>query len=295
MKRYLSFLLALTLLAALLTGCGGEATDNAGGMLYDAEVQEIQTVPAKSDSLTSDSEMDSGLSDNRKLIRTVYLNAETEDYDTLLTGLNQQIAQAGGYIESRESNRSRTRYCSMVIRIPAQSLDQFVAHVTANANVTSSTETADDVTLEYVDTEAKITALEIEQTRLLELLAGAETLSEILTIEERLSEVTYELERYASRLRTLDNQVDYATIHLSIREVEVLTPTEDPTVWQRISTGFSETLHDLGEDITDVFVWILVESPNILLCAALIGLLTLIFRKVDKSRKKKKTPPPPTQ
>lgn len=184
----------------------------------------------------------------------------------------------------------------MVLRIPADKLDLFVEHVNANANVINSSETADDVTLEYVDTSAKITALETEQARLLELLAAAEDLESILKIEERLSDVTYELERYASRLRTLDNQVDYATIHLSIQEVTVYTPVEEPTVWYRISTGFSDTLSDLGETITDVFVWFVVESPNLLVTFLLIFAAYNIFRLAGKKRKNKKQPPaPPAQ
>ncbi|MBR2057778.1 MAG: DUF4349 domain-containing protein, partial [Fibrobacter sp.] len=51
------------------------------------------------------------------------------------------------------------------------------------------------------DTEAKIAALELERSRLMELLATANNLSEILEIEARLSDVTYELERYESHKR----------------------------------------------------------------------------------------------
>jgi hypothetical protein len=132
-----------------------------------------------------------------------------------------------------------------------------------------------------------------EQTRLLELLASAESLDDILTIEARLSEVTYELERYASRLRNLSNQVDYATVNLTVTEVEVLTPMEEPTVWQRISTGFSDTLSDLGENLTDLFVWVIVESPNILIFGLLITLIVFAFRKARGYRtpRKPKTPP----
>jgi hypothetical protein len=53
--------------------------------------------------------------------------------------------------------------------------------------------------------------------------------------------------------------------------VEVLTPTEEPTVWTRISTGFSETLTDLGDSLTDLFVWVIVESPYLLIFGVLIS------------------------
>lgn len=299
MKRILSILLCLMLAFGLLTGCGGSKSDMApmevapgaaADMDYSYSEEKGELV---SDSLTSGTELGETPVQGRKLIKTVYLYAETETFDELMDGLNQQITALGGYIESRDSSTGRRQRCTMVIRIPAGSLAGFVEHVNANANVTSFSETAVDVTLEYVDTEAKITALETEQARLLELLANAESLDDILTIEARLSEVTYELERYASRLRNLSNQVDYATVNLTLTEVEVLTPMEEPTVWQRISTGFSDTLSDLGENLTDLFVWVIVESPNILIFGLLITLIVFAFRKARGYRNPRKHQSPP--
>ena len=295
MKRILSILLCLMLTLGLLSGCGGDKApmEMAPGAAADMDYGYSEKPESVSDSLTSGTELEAVAAENRKLIKTVRMNAETETFEELMDGLNARIGELGGYIESRESNTGRRQYCSMVIRIPASQLNGFVEHVSANANVTSSSETAQDVTLEYVDTEAKITALETEQARLLELLAEAENLTAILTIEERLSEVTYQLERYASRLRTLENQVDFATVYLTVYEVEVLTPVEEPTVWQRISTGFSGTLTDLGENFTDIFVWLIVESPNILIFGVLIGLIVFAFRKARGHSRPRKTKTPP--
>ena len=287
MKRIISLLLCLVLSFGLFTGCGGSSKDamelapmeTSAAIAPDSMYYSEEQGELLSDSLTSSSEYDAPNVTGRKLIRTVYLSAETETFNELMDSLNQQITALGGYVESRDLNSGRRQRCDMVIRIPADAMDGFVAHVNANANVTSSSESAKDVTLDYVDTEAKITALKTEQTRLLELLANAESLKDILTIEERLSDVTYELERYASRLRELSNLVDYATVHLSVYEVEVLTPVEEPTVWQRISTGFHETLTDLGDSLTDLFVWVIVESPYILIFGVLIGLTVFAFRK----------------
>lgn len=297
MKRITALLLCLAFAFYLLIGCGGdravmEAAPNASAEMdlsYSEEKGELE-----SDSLTSGTSYELPDTTGRKLIKTVYLTAETETFDALMDSLSQKITALGGYVESRNLNSSRSQRCEMVIRIPADALDGFVEHVNTNANVTSSSESAKDVTLDYVDTEAKITALEVEQTRLLELLATAESLEDILTIEARLSEVTYELERYASRLRELSNLVDYATVYLTVYEVEVLTPMEEPSVWQRISTGFRDTLTDLGGNLTDLFVWVIVESPYILIFGVLIGLTVFAFRKAwgyHSPRKRKRTSP----
>ena len=292
MKRTLSILLVFVMTLSLLTGCGSSSKAEYDNF-YAADMETVAAGRAPmegADSLTSSSQLDSTVSADRKLIKTVYLSAETEHYDDLIAGLNDTITALGGYVESREISGSRSRRCSMTIRIPAESLELFVTHVRENANVTSSSETAQDVTLEYVDTEAKIKALETEQSRLLELLSAAQNLSEILEIEARLSDVTYELERYASRLRSLSNLVTYATVNLSVWEVEVLTPVDDPTVWERITSGFAESLEDLGEDLTDIFVWIIVSSPYLAVWGIVITVAVFLIRrgKQGKTKKEKK-------
>lgn len=292
MKRTLTILLALAVMVSMLTGCGSGGAKAEANYDYaaDMEMNRVwETSPAmeagkETGSLTSNSQLDSTANADRKLIKTVTLHAETEGYDDLIDHLTQTINELGGYVQNREVSGSRRRSLSMTIRIPADRLDQFVEQVQENANVTSSSETADDVTLQYVDTEAKVKALETEQARLLELLAGAQNLSEILEIEARLSDVTYELERYASQLRTLANLVSYATVHLYLREVEVLTPVEEPTVWQRITTGFGESLEGLGEDLTNLFVWIVVESPYLVFWGAVIVLAVFLRRRFRKTK-----------
>ena len=197
-------------------------------------------------------------------------------------------------MESRETGsytRDR-RWSRMTVRIPAEQLAGFLAHVGENANVLSTSEQTQDVTLQYADTEAKITALKTEQTRLLELLAGANNLSEILEIEARLSDVTYELERFESQKRSYDNHIDYATVTLHIQEVQVLTPVEEPTVWKRISDGFREALDGVGIGLVYVFVFLTAGSPYLVLWGAVIWGIAILTRKLRRNRQKSKQSPP---
>ena len=293
MKRYLSVFLCLVLLAVLLTGCGGGAKENAADSYAPAETMAATEEAGISSSTSLSDYADPGA----KLIRDVSLDTQTRDYDTLMLAVEEMVSALGGYIENREAYNgsefygSGTRYCHMVIRIPADRLDEFVTYVGEKSNVVNMNESVENVTLQYTDTAARVEALETEQTRLLELLAKAENLTEILEIEARLSDVSYELSSYASQLRVLDNQVSYATVRLYIDEVEKLTPVEEPTVWDRITDGFSDTLEEISEFATDLFVWIVVNSPWLCIWAVVITVIVLTGRKFGKGRKAKKTPP----
>lgn len=304
-------ILALALcFALLLGGCASSAPKDALSETYmpsvtaPAEMKEDLGVLDNSMSYGGTGETTPGSqTTNQKLIRTVRLDAQTQEYESLLPALEAKIASLGGYVESRDAYNgsmfyggSRNRYCSMVIRIPANNLNEFVAHINETYNVTNTSETVEDITLEYVDTAARITALETEQKRLLELLESAESLTDLLQIEDRLSDVRYELERYASRLRLMDNQVDYATVHLELQEVQKLTPVEEPNMWQRISEGFAETLEDVGQWAEDLLVWFIVNLPWIVIWAGL-GTCAVLFigalRRRRAPRRSKAAPPQP--
>ncbi len=303
-RKFASVLLVLLLLLSL-TACGAASKDTAmempmemapnsaaGDMFYgdSAEMDaELKTESSTSGALPAD----------RKLIRTIGIDAETEDLAALLDNLNARVTQLGGYVEAKNLRNGSNyggytrRTLSMTVRIPAAEVDEFVRQVSENANVVSSAETVDDVTLQYVDTESHVKALETEQARLIELLEQAKDLEDILKIEDRLTDVRYELERYASFLRTLENQVSYATVNLNITEVKEYTPIieEEPTMWQRIATGFARSIKDIGKGLKEFFIWVVVNSPYLLIWGG-IGTATVILLRKRKSKKQKKILPP---
>ena len=124
---------------------------------------------------------------------------------------------------------------------------------------------------------------------LLELMAVAETLEDLLTVEKRLTEVRTELEQVTSALRLYDNQVDYATVHLSIQQVKEYTETTEPeTVWQRIGTGFVRSLKGVGNFFTELFVFVIVASPWLAIPALWLGIIILLIRLLSRKKKKKK-------
>lgn len=299
--RFLALFLCLCL---LLTACGSSAPTEAGNAFYGNGVQmdsSMIEMPGETTAAMAPDELGSAnaLTDapaqtDRKLIKTVSMDAETEHYDELIAALQEKITALGGYTENRQTGSygKTRRWSEMTIRIPAQNLDGFVAHVTENANVLSTSEETVDVTLQYSDTEAKIAALELERTRLMELLAQAGNLSEILEIEARLSDVTYELERYESRKRGYDNQITYATVHLRVEEVQTLTPMEEPTVWTRIRDGFTESLEGVSDGFVDLFVYLVAGSPYLVVFGAVLTLIILLARKQSRKAQQKKQSPP---
>ena len=283
-------IIALLVMACMLTGCGAVAMDSVeNGMSgstgsFDGIYEEFAPGDPGSGAQLSD----------QKLITTVEINAETEDLDALMPQLSDHIAQLGGYVEFQNTyygsaySSYRHRSANMTIRIPADKLSEFLLHVEGASNVISKQQSQDNVTLQYVDTESRMAALQAERDRLMELMEQAGDLGDLLKIEERLTDVLYDLESTTAQLRSLDNQVSYATVNLYIDEVKILTETQEQTVWQRIGSGFGENLRNIGEDIVDFFVWLVTYSPQLIIIGGIIYLIVRTVRRAIKKRRAKK-------
>ncbi len=309
MKKMTAFLVTLCMLAALLAGCGGASkstqafdaaaaapAEAANGAYYDME-----SAKSEDGGLTGDTDS-TVLPEGRKWIITVNMSAETEDLDALMEALNGKISGLGGYVEDQDSyngsmySSRRYRSASLTVRIPAQRVDEFTEEMSGIANVVSTNLSREDITLSYVATESRVKALQTEEARLLELMEQAETMADLLEIESRLTDVRYELENRASQLRLYDNQVDYATIYLSIDEVQEYTPVEEPTVWERISGGFVSSVKGVGNGLLDLLVWVLAKSPYLVILGGVtVGVVVLVRKRKARKAAKKAAKQNPTE
>lgn len=300
-RKFLAFSATIVLVIALLAGCGANTSD----MLYDGSYKNAEGIYDSSAEVGSSiTPSDSGQIDGaaeQKLIKTVNLSAETEDLTGLLDDLSQQVKNLGGYIESRTVyngsaySGSRSRSADLTIRIPAENLDGFVSQVQGMSNIISSNEEVDDVTLTYVAVESRVEALEAEQARLLELMDMAQTMSELLEVEARLTEVVGELESVTSQLRVLQNRVNYATVELSVREVQTLTVVEEESVWQRMARGFLENLENLGDGIVEFAIFLVASLPYLVPLGAIAAVVILLLRRRRKRKKAAKAAPSPAE
>lgn len=291
-------LLAVMLVVCLLLGgCGGAATMESGAMAGGSAADKAAPEYMTSTSVDSGNGAEVQLPVNQKLIRKIWLDVETNDMDALLQNVEGKIAELGGYVESRQMQNGsiyasrRYRSGSLTVRIPAQVLDSFVSDVSGAANVVSNRETTEDVTLSYVENESRVTALETEQTRLLELLAKAETMEDILQIENRLTNIRSELEAVKGTLRVYDNQVNYGTVYLNIDEVTEYTEPEPDTMFKRMGTGIAKSWKSVVKGMENLLVFLVVALPYLLPIGAVAAVVIVICKHRKRKKQQNKQPP----
>lgn len=324
--RLLTGLVAATLALGTIAGCGSKSETNAAGGYYNSVATQTNGAAMKDsyydEGFVSDSYYESAESESydggadygngaavnvkenakknhsRKLIRTVNMEVETQGYDELMKSIENRVAELDGYIQNLDSYNGSTygskssQYADLVVRIPANRLDEFVGGVAEQSNVIKKSISVEDVTLSYVDMESRKKSLQVEQERLLTLLERAEILEDIITLENRLTNVRYQIESMESQLRTYDDLVDYSTVYLKVREVIVYTPVKERTAWEKMTEGFMESLEDVKDGFVDFGIWFVVSIPHLIIWAIVITIAVFVLKALKKkffgSRKSKK-------
>ncbi len=316
MKKTILILLALST-AFLSAACGaGSEADSA----YEAEMVTAETAAAYDEagavaqsvgSVTAESgfgaapsanrivEADKGSmgeaeytsgpeTGSRKLIKDVSMRVETEEFDRLTASIEEKAEALSGYVESSSVSgnikNGETRWGHFTVRIPSERLDEFMDTAFAYANIISKNEQLTDITLKYTDTESRITALKTEQERLTELLSEAESAESLIVIEDRLSEIRYELQNFESQLRLYDNQVNYSTVRIDISEVKVLTVGAQAGVLERIGSGISKNMSGLGSFLENA----VIVTVSFLPVAAVLGMVISGVYKAAKTVKNRR-------
>lgn len=233
-------------------------------------------------------------SQGRLLIRTVMITAETTNYNQVAADLESRVRECGGYIEYSSmhgtGNNKDLRSGSYTVRVPADKLDSLIEAVGTSCTVTSSNESTTDVTLEYVDTKARIESLRVEYDQLLTLLSQAEDLDTIIVLQNRLTDVRYQIESAESRVRVLENQVQYATLTLTLNEVLEEKEVEEPhvvTYGEKVSNQFKQTWENTVEFFQNALLGLIACIPGIVVMIVIAAVVLIIVFTARKKRRAK--------
>lgn len=221
---------------------------------------------------------------SRKIIYTAGMTMESTQFEETLKQVLATVEEMGGYVESCDQGGKadyNSRWYSASLRIPTENYNQFISGAQELANVIYLSQSTRDITLDYVDTEARIDSLETQRDRLNELAAKAETVEDLIYIQGQLSDVEYQLESYASRLRLMDDQVYLSTVNLDLNEVRVETPVENSFA-RRFGFAVANGWNNFVDALEDFVIGIGLSWPWFLLLGVAVGVVAVILKKRKK-------------
>ena len=283
MKKIVSLLLALMLALSLAACSAKPASSDSASMASDSyDFNGAELPDAKYDDTASDdgawngqevSSAGAALSERGvKMVYSASIEMQTLSYEQAVEDIAALVERSGGYFEQKNfSNYSNGyRHASYTVRVPAEQFADFCAQVGTLCHVTWQSDSAEDISEQYYDTQSRLETAQIKLARLQELLKKAENMEDIISIESAISETEYEIERLSGTVRHYDALVDYATVTLELSEVYRLSGTEDApkSFGEKLGNAFTDGLAAVREGLEDFAIWIAYSWLGILIFAA---------------------------
>lgn len=310
MKKALSLLLAALLVFALCACGSADTPSSAPAASYDMAYTE-DTYPAEAEeyggfAVTGGTQLESGSGaapegSPEKLIYSASATVETTEFDGTIEKLSALVEQYGGFVESSSVNGSNyytqsrgyssTRYASYVIRVPSEKFSALMGSLSTLGNVPYSHTYTENITAQYYDTDARLTAYQTQEARLLEMMEAAKTVEDLIAIEEKLTELRYQIESLQSTLKNWDRQVAYSTLDLEVQEVVEYTPESRMSYGQELALALCSGLKRTGEFFKDLLLAIVGALPALVILAVVLAILIPVWKKRRKARKARKNPP----
>ena len=235
-----------------------------------------------------------------KIIYSSDVTVETTAFDESLSKLDALIKQVGGWVESSSVNganyynKSRgyqsTRSASYTLRIPSDHFDSLMNSLSELGNVPYTHTYTENVTAQYYDVEAHLTAYKTQEARLLEMMEKAETVEDIVTLEDRLTELRYRIESLQSTLNNWDRRVSYSTVYLEIQEVREYTPETETHIsyGRELWLALLDGIRGLGDFFGDLLIFLVGALPALLILGLIVFVIVKLVKKVRARRKAKK-------
>ena len=322
-KRPLLLMLVFALILTIFAGCAAKPAEEPASAEYAAaeepayEPEAKPMEPAAEESAdyalaasgegseltaeTSEAPANGKPSLADKIIYSGYMYIETTEFDEAVAAVEAKVREFGGFIESSNIN-GRTEYrpdgttslvdrnASYVVRVPSAKFDAFVKQSGSRGNVLSSNTSAENITSQFTDAEARKNSLKVQEERLLAMMEKTDDIESLIALEERLSEVRYEYEAIERKLINWQNQVDYSSVNLNLQEVAVYTPVVpvQRTFGEKLGSAFADGWNGFVRFVQNLTLALASALPALILLALLALAIVLIVRSAKRRSKAKR-------
>lgn len=227
-----------------------------------------------------------------KLVYHCNLEIETLDYPATMTSIKAAIAKYGGVIQSESESdsgydwyyenyrkTSGTMHNYLEVRIPSKDYNNFLTELDGVGKVISKSTSVDNISQQYYDTTAQIEALKIQEKNLLSMLEKCETIEDMITVEQRLSEVQYQLNNLQTTRRYMDMDVAYSYVNINISEVMEYRQDSEPVRRNTFVDRLKNTLVSTGRGFLSFLEGLLFLVIRLSPYIVIIAVICLVFLK----------------
>lgn len=201
--------------------------------------------------------------EDQKIIRTANLRYEVNEMDSSIKTLEKILSEYKGEIQSeRQYTQADRLYIYLTVRIPAKDFEAFIASLLAGDEIRRLEEkniSARDVTEQFIDIESRLSTKRQALTRYRELLQKAETVTDMITVEDKIRRLQEEIESQEARLKYLSGQVEMSEVRITM--YESVSSSYVPDKSNAFGPQFLRSLNNGWKGVVDIFFWLIGFWP----------------------------------
>lgn len=216
-----------------------------------------------------------------------------ETIETVSGLIQQQQGDVLGLQEYQPANKNVRHRASMQLRVPQARLETTLDALSELGTMQNRTITAEDVSNQLVDLEARLRNLRKSEEMVLKIMERSGTVGEVLNAARELRNIRESIERLDAQFKNLRNQVAYSTINLNLEAAVSSSATLSIGLRVRETWGqATQAVNQFTFGLIQLGLWLLAFSPYLLLMVA-GGALGYMRLQKQKSLPPKQSENPP--
>jgi hypothetical protein len=263
---------AVGLLSAIaLVGCSGAPSNLAQNETAMSELDVAASGESASvarEAAPTSPVATSNFQNRTQLIKQATLQLEMADVDAAIASVSDILAQHQGdllQLSDAGTAEDQPRQVTLQLRVPQANLEPALTALKQLGEVNHQSIMAADVSGQLVDLQARVRNLRKSEESLLEIMERSGSIAEVLEVSRELSTIREAIERNDAQLQSLQNQVAYSTINLTLVSDQVAAPSTSPigeTLSQTWETA-SGAMQTMSVGLLQLLLWLLAFSPYI--------------------------------
>lgn len=271
----------------ILISCARANTDNYGTIQTTADnsFEEESVSERKTESFNnynSKNEIEENNIKERKLIISVDLSVNSKDIEKSYKSIEEKVKEYKGYFENIDSYKYRY---FIALRIPKDNLYNFLEFIENNQNVQNKNINTEDITENYYDIENRIKNREALLDKFRNYLKESKNIEEILSVEDRINNLTYEIERMKGNFENLTSLIEYSKVNITIKNPEAMR--RNVNFYDKFLYTINFLKYFFSSIIFFLIGFVAIAIPIVLLIALFyyiafgkIGLIKKLYKKI---------------
>jgi hypothetical protein len=210
------------------------------------------------------------------------ISVKSGKFDSSLASVRSLVELEQGYVSGTDAQANpvtndQIRTGVITFMVPAAKFDETIDALTKMGTVQNEHINGQDVSAQYVDLQARLANEEAQRNAMLALLAKAQTVSDIIAVQNQLGQITGQIEQLKGQIQYIDHNVAFSTISVSLTEAGAPVPNTPSDSW-----GFASALGDAAHNFVTTINYLITGLGAIGPVLILLGLGYLVWRRAGR-------------